>query len=413
MIGIAVMILFLLIAGETKNRVASAGLQQKLAELRAAGEPLGLADLARPPIRAENNAAFFLDRAKADVDAIYKQWEPTYQIKINEDEMDAGRLTPAMHEAIRSAFEAHPQAIGLLKRAADCTDYNPELDVTAGTDRLNQAYLEHMQDQRTVLRVLNVRALLLLSDGKPEESLNTAILMFRLCRLFDRAPTIVNYLVAIACRSVAVEAAERALRAGPLPNTAHDSLEAELALHDGVKSYQWALKTERAFGLDRFREEPAMGGLVFLSRFWPTLKTDQRAYLDFMEEQINAASLPYCDGSAGTRGLANAGTWTQLFAPPIQATYCAKCRNQAEIRCLRMLNALQRLELFSPIDEPPKLVDLGLPADATTDPFNGEPLRVKRLPAGWLIYSVGMDLKDDGGVDLDPPHNQDVGLERF
>ncbi len=46
---------------------------------------------------------------------------------------------------------------------------------------------------------------------------------------------------------------------------------------------------------------------------------------------------------------------------------------------------------------PPSLSDLGLPAAVTTDPFDGQPLRTKQLPEGWIVYSVGGNLVDDGG----------------
>lgn len=49
-----------------------------------------------------------------------------------------------------------------------------------------------------------------------------------------------------------------------------------------------------------------------------------------------------------------------------------------------------------------KLTDLGLPTEVTTDPFDGQPLRVVKLPQGWSVYSVDMDLKDDGGR-MEPP----------
>ncbi len=45
----------------------------------------------------------------------------------------------------------------------------------------------------------------------------------------------------------------------------------------------------------------------------------------------------------------------------------------------------------------PDLTTFGLPAEATVDPFNGQPLRVKRDPRGWVVYSVGPNGKDDGG----------------
>ena len=76
------------------------------------------------------------------------------------------------------------------------------------------------------------------------------------------------------------------------------------------------------------------------------------------------------------------------------------------MRCLRVLNALQgRPEQAG--EEMPKLSDLGLPAAATTDPFTDKPLHLKKLPGGWLVYSVGKDLKDDGG---ELSNDQDVGV---
>ena len=60
-------------------------------------------------------------------------------------------------------------------------------------------------------------------------------------------------------------------------------------------------------------------------------------------------------------------------------------------------------------NEIPKLTELGLPAETTTDPFNGEPLHVKKLPQGWLVYSVGPNVQDDGGK-VDDPNNGDVGV---
>ena len=40
-------------------------------------------------------------------------------------------------------------------------------------------------------------------------------------------------------------------------------------------------------------------------------------------------------------------------------------------------------------DKTPKLTDLGLPAEATTDPYTGDPLHVKKTPKGWLVSLRG------------------------
>jgi hypothetical protein len=65
------------------------------------------------------------------------------------------------------------------------------------------------------------------------------------------------------------------------------------------------------------------------------------------------------------------------------------------MRCLRILNAAMRLEHQGV--EVTGLQDLKLPEKETIDPFTGKPLLMKKLPEGWVIYSVGKNLKDDGG----------------
>ena len=50
-------------------------LERQLAEIRAAGDPLTLADLAPKPIPPEKNAATYLRRAEADVEAIENEIE--------------------------------------------------------------------------------------------------------------------------------------------------------------------------------------------------------------------------------------------------------------------------------------------------------------------------------------------------
>ncbi len=46
-------------------------LERQLAEIRAAGDPISLTDLARKPIPPEKNAATFLRQAEAGVDAMH------------------------------------------------------------------------------------------------------------------------------------------------------------------------------------------------------------------------------------------------------------------------------------------------------------------------------------------------------
>jgi hypothetical protein len=56
------------------------------------------------------------------------------------------------------------------------------------------------------------------------------------------------------------------------------------------------------------------------------------------------------------------------------------------------------------------LVQAGLLRVVPTDPYDGRPLRLKRLPDGLVIYSVGADRTDNGGNLSLNPFSPDVDL---
>lgn len=108
-------------------------LERQLAAIRAAGDPISLADLAPKPIPPEKNAFTYLRRAQADVEAIFndiynedftrgwgKQWS----------EREPHILTPEAVRSIKKAWNAHPKALLLLEQAAACPDYDAGFDYT-------------------------------------------------------------------------------------------------------------------------------------------------------------------------------------------------------------------------------------------------------------------------------------------
>ena len=378
-------------------------LEEKLAALRADGDPLSLADLAREPIPPEKNAAVFLRRAMSDLEGMEKEWTDVYA----SEGYESGRLSESELKTIRSTLETYPKVVPLLEQAAACPDYDPQVDYTVAPQAFLEEHLDRISDPRSAARVLRARVLLLLSQGEREQALRTCITMFRLCHHFDQEPMVVGYLVSLACRRIAVEATNLVLRAGPLSKDSRQVLEAELALHDGAQAYQHALKTERAYGLDSFRTMPGRNFWLASRALWNDATC---YYLDMIDRQVAAVSRPYSELVATTPAPARHRIGFRVLAdlaePAMAAGRQAMERTTARIRCLRVLNALQaRPEQAGA--ETPKLSDLGLPADATTDPFTGKPLHLKKLPAGWLVYSVGKDLKDDGG---DLSEDRDVGV---
>jgi hypothetical protein len=227
-----------------------------------------------------------------------------------------------------------------------------------------------------------------------------SILNFQLARHVDREPSLIAHLVAIAVRRTGVLTSNRALRSGPVADSARDALDAELARHDLAESHRKALISERAFGLSSLND-------MNMGRLWPARGFWNNAviyYLDVMDNQLALASQPYDKVlQARTTAISKPVTPWAILAdhvlPAIHAAREATERSLAMMRCLRILNAATRLEQQGV--EATGLVDLKLPEDAVIDPFTGKPLLMKKSPEGWMIYSVGKDLKDDGGQVVD------------
>jgi hypothetical protein len=90
---------------------------------------------------------------------------------------------------------------------------------------------------------------------------------------------------------------------------------------------------------------------------------------------------------------------TAMLLPAMIKVSEAYRRQQASLRCAYVAVAAERYRLEHH-DWPAKLDDLvGKFLKAVpNDPYDGKPLRYKRLPDGAIVYSVGPDGQDDGGV---------------
>ncbi len=376
------------------NAAAEERVEKKLAELKAAGEPTSLAELARKPVPPEDNAATFLRRAAAGLEAIETAVEPGID-KLSKAERDSDwkwhRAPAGLEELLHKQFTEHAEAIALVEKAADCPEYDPQLNYDQSPEAFIEDYVQMSQDVRRPIRVLNYRVAMQLTDGEREQALDTCVTMFKLCRKFDQRPLLVNFLVALAVRGVAMDATVDTLRSGPLPEAAYERLETELARQDLSASFRAALRSDRAFGIDYFRELRSKENYTSL----PGGKQDFYDYLVLFSELSQRVDRPYVE-SVDWLGEQHFNKLTDLMTPAIEATLVTKNRATAQLRCLRVLNALIRRELAGKTDVT-ALAELGLPADALVDPYNEQPLHVRREKDGWLVYAVGRNLKDDGG----------------
>jgi hypothetical protein len=403
-LALLLVVAVLLIVHSVRLSRSDRRLEEQLAAIREAGEPVQLVDLTAPPIPPEENANTYLRRARQDIESLYEELNPLFvEGKIWEE--------PAAEEdvaKILSAWEAYPAILPLLDKAAACDRFDAGRDYTVNANAFIEAELSRSSGFRTFIRVLHARAVWQLAEGRRDDALTTAILMLRLTRHFDsRSAILIRHLVGIACRGIALDVAHRPLRDGPVSSSMHDALEAELLSHDMFATFAASLRTERVIGIEKYALIPNRNNW-FLRHTW---NEDQSTYLDMMSQHLATLGQTFADfqlvESKLQRQLVGRGApLAQNVLPAVQAAYEATIRTEAQIRCLRLLNKLISLEEAPGPDEVDP-VSLGLPKDVFVDPYSGQRLQIKRLPDGWLIYSVGRNLKDDGGT-LDP--FKDIGF---
>jgi hypothetical protein len=372
-----------------------AELERRLAALRHAGDPAQISDYAREPIPPEKNADAFLRRAGNDLDAIQKDLLALYPQKGYTTEI----LLPEQQEKLEKVFASYPGVMPLLEQAANCPDSDLQLDASLSATPFLQSYIDRPTKHRVLNRILRTRCTLLLSKGRRDDALANQILSLQLTRHWRREPLTIAYLVTAVCEHGAMEGINQVLQAGPVSLSARQALDAELALHDTMEGYNEALRSERAYSLSSIREIPG-------SRFWLTRGFSNELALgliDFYDRRLADGSRPYRDVVAAKAAPSTPrygpnmyGALITLLEPAMASVRDATERNRAVCRSIRVLNALQT-HVAPGSDSVPKLTELGLPDSATIDPYSGEPLHVKKLSEGWLVYSVGADLVDDGG----------------
>jgi hypothetical protein len=398
-----------------------ARLSAKIAEIRAAGDPASIADLAPQPIPADQNAAAYLEKVAPRLDQFAGEHGRFFNTPIGKAfEAADDRGEPPTGEqiaAIRAIVEKYPDIQTALAAAAACDQYASLADFTLN----QQAFLQELLDKRigrarTAARFNDWRTLLLMADGKPNEAVEVGLQSLKLARLHDAEPLLVNQLVGVALRAIASRDLYDALTSGSVTPQLHDAIDQELVRHDDPQRLAKTLKSERAYGIAltaSLAETPLCPNCnPWLEKVfgWPM----KRFYLnavDYYDVELAAVARPWYEtrkmaSHGDSQATTGYGVLADLLLPALQASYDAEGRNVVTLRALRIFNALARYR-----DEHGReasgLQDLSLPKEATIDPFSGEPLKVKRTDEGWVIYSVGTNGIDDGG---DFKDQKDVGL---
>jgi hypothetical protein len=410
-IGIAILLAIALIANGFMAWRTNARLQNKIAAIRAAGDPASIADLAPKPIPEDKNAAAIMAKLGPRLEVFSHEYArfldkssvgKAYDARTDHDEPG----TAEQIAAIRGILNKYSDITAGLAAAAACDKYASMADYSMGYEAfINDVIKKQASRFRMAGRFLGWRMEELVAAKQQDKAIATGIEMLQLARQHDGEPTLVNALVAIAVRGLASRSIYDALAAGPVSPEMHAALDRELALADDPQQMLRMLKTERAYSMDATMTMPSevSGGPKWLFRMfgWPM----QRIFigeLDFLDNEVEIAGQPSASAQSRIERMrapqtkSGHGVLADLMIPGLQAAYHANARDTAVTRSLRIYNALRGYAEKNG-HEAAGLDELRLPRETTVDPYSGQPLKLKHTEDGWSVYSVMQNGADDGG----------------
>lgn len=293
-------------------------------------------------------------------------------------------------------------------------------------ERDTRSFPEYCEQLRTVTDMLLLDAALRAQREDMTGALRVCEAMLQASRAIGDDLSMYPQFMRLSCRESATRMLERVLAQGQPSVAELDAvrklLDLDLAEEHARPFLLHGLRGERAL-LHRYLTQVERQGVsVFRSGSHPpiaaimdpvladAIKLPHAGILEFLSRLLAALERPIVEQQTALTELdaeCNESyqlSWiTQFFRPLVVVQHYQ--RSTAQARCAAVGLAVERFRIAH--DRwPESLAELPPLADhVAIDPFGGDRLRYRKLPDGVVIYSLGPDGADDGGIAHDPRKN--------
>lgn len=349
-------------------------------------------------------------------------------------EFPAARLNGQQSEALANVLKGYSASLVEYRKLKDMPWGRPPIKIT---EDIVGTLLPFSQNARHAAQALRLDAFDRMEANDSSGAANAVLAGFNASRSLGDEPFLISALVRIAIDHIVLFDCERLLAQLELDDPTLSRLQAAIELQMNDPNWQLALRGERAFGfayLQYLKENPGkaqgmsdfVGGTNNPYREWLAflpgyISRGQAELLRLMNEAVAIARRPIEDQreplEEWDRKAKTLSFFAQQVSPSVLRVYQAELRHQALLRTMLLAVAAERYRVQHK-QWPDKLDDLisaKLIDKLPLDPFDGQPLRWKVTEEGRVIYSVGKDRTDDGGVDLKLKfsNNGDVGFRLY
>ena len=284
--------------------------------------------------------------------------------------------------------------------------------------------LPHLPKMQDFARLLSLNAMANARAGNYEEAVKDIVAGLQLAGALAGEPVLISQSVRVAMTGTIVSAVENSFDWGELPTGLAEEIMRQAARSDHRDALTDALRAERQTMLNYWTEVESDGSTLVMDSFGnsvpdriaamvvtspfmrPWRNLDMAEYGDLMERGIEASELAYHEAipallaiSDDFGNLSFMRISTPLLIPNFRVFHIAQARMEAQLDLLQIGLALESYnveygEYPASLDAVASVISGGLPVD----PYTGEWYHYENRGAAFLLYSVGPNMVDDGGV---------------
>ncbi|MHC5057958.1 MAG: hypothetical protein ACYTKD_25115 [Planctomycetota bacterium] len=386
----------------TPDLVAKWQLARERDRVRARGEPATLAELSPEMPPDDENAAVLLAKVLPTEPPEFMD----FLFEGHEEHRAGGEKALALSR----------QAMKTVREALSRPRCDFGLDYTKGANLL----LPHLAKLRAFARLFKAEAILNALDGKRAEAADSVRQILLLARALDEEPILISRLVSIAISGIGMNAIKEVEAMGALGDEERRLLVGLIASLDFEKSATEALISERAFMVEGSDNLPATWPAPapagnFITRWLASRRRtpspgERLRIMRLMTEAVEASRLPTWEAlpivdDRAIRAMEVHPAFDMddgVFSTGWVYARFAQAMAHRDVCVLGLLCELFR----SGRGRYPATLDELAPEflkDVPPDPFTGKPFRYELRDDGraFIVYSLGDNLKDDGGVERD------------
>jgi hypothetical protein len=397
--------------------------ERRLAAIRAAGLPASGTELNSyyPAVPDSENAALVITQAFANM-ACYPDERSNAVAKFK---VPAGSqpLTSEQKQLLAGHVELNRVAIQTAMQRLLRSKCRYPIDMSPGFATL----VPHLPQIRDLAQTICFEGMLAAEDNKPQEAIQSIDAVLKLSKTLENEPMLISELIRFRMDNMAKLTIERCLNAQQLNQENLTSLNQALQGWERTNGLTRGMIGEQACSIPVFRmnfaqfdrfansedtyirtihDGPGAVPLTLLMRTSGFFDRDLQFYLTMMETNINLSqTLP--PGNLIITNVWNDAIsemqrryliMSAMLLPALQRAYFKNAESIANIRLAKTAVTVEQFRLSQhrlpvTLDELPSSTS----TETRTDPFDGQPLRYKRLEKGYVVYSVGDDGRDNGG----------------